>query len=1546
MRAEDPRLVFLSQLERRESRLLSWGIVDGALSRDELNDVAREFLSKYDAGGEIEDEDALLDQLEDRGLLFPSFAGTKATYRTRMAETMRLLARLRQLFPPHLQGNARLWQTASPLVGDFRFLARARIVPSRNVMPEIVAERLARATTLTPLESAVLTALTTLSDGVRMPLAGFQMRATENIRQQVLRKRGAGTIVCAGTGSGKTLAFYLPAFMAMAETLDASAWTRALAIYPRNELLKDQLAEAFTQARKLDFHLQQFGRRKLRLGTFFGSTPENERAFHFQPLPRGWRSLELGYECPFLTCRKNECGGPLVWRKSDVDAKVQRLVCIQCGFAVSPDEIVLTRERLQREPADILFTTTEMLNQRIGDSRFNHLFGIGQTRRQQPQLVLLDEVHTYSGTTGAQTALLLRRWKHASRAQSHFVGLSATLADARTFFSTLVGEPDYRVEEVSPLSQELTRTGMEYMVALRNDPAARAALLSTTIQAAMLMRRTLDSLQSHARNSGVYGLREFIFTDDLDVTNRLYFNLLDAEGQDSWGRPDAQRHPTGSLANLRNSAWPDKALRHRFGQNWELCEWLGHSINTGNASLRIGRTSSQDAGVLRDADAIVATASLEVGFNDPDVNVVIQHKAPRDAAQFVQRKGRAGRRIDMRPWTLVVLSDYGRDRLAWQSFDLLFDPELPPRELPINNGYVLRMQAVFAFFDWVSMQLSRQHALPNGSIYRDFSGPAEVLYTSPSRQQESRQRQLAAVALIENVLQREDVYSELLGYLSGALDQPEEAIEALLWQPPRSLMTAALPTLLRRLLTNWKKAGGPRGVFDYYEANNPLPEFVPGQLFGDLNLPEVTVVTPPQQRGDAERREPMPILQAMREFAPGRVSRRFGLLNAFARHWVEPPLQAQSHEYLLPISRFLSQYDELGSFQIFAENGQIKSLRCVRPRQIDLVVPPQNVRDSSNSFLEWHTQIVPSSTGHAVDVPEPSRWRPMIREARFFTHSLDQPLEVRRFATGAESTTTVQAGQQHEMNIRFVVDGAEPESQEKVGVGFAVDLDGLAVTYELPESLHRRIDAHPAMLKSLRTARYRDLIASDARLDGIANTFQRQWLSQLCLSSLAFVALRDSEAIERICEQARADISHLHLTDVLAVIFQSLVITRPTDGSDNEVIDDVQQRLQHDLADLLSNPTVIDVLLLHAPALWEAPTSSWEPWLQRKFKATLGVAILDAIQQCCPDLNADDLLFDIAPGPGATQLLAGTDQIWISETTIGGGGILDALMSRYGEDPRRFFELVESALQPTEHEIADEQLTLFLRWTQDPIDRRVADAVSRVRLAAIQSHDAYSKEFEALRDMLCKKGLFVCHAVVAALSNRVLRPGSNETTDHLLHQLIERWHAAEDRLQVEIDARVFAYSEVDRVDLEQTIEGFSDNVVPSDRRQWRFNAIVSLLWPRGSVIRTSRLRSYNPFSAIPETEYDLVRTCLANAPPKVDIADSDWLSKAHECLATRSEVLLDVDSSMIALLRGALLKVMSVPVDLGYLLSHPRVRGTERRGGRVQVHLVLMEGVQ
>ena len=61
--------------------------------------------------------------------------------------------------------------------------------------------------------------------------------------------------------------------------------------------------------------------------------------------------------------------------------------------------------------------------------------------------------------------------------------------------------------------------------------------------------------------------------------------------------------------------------------------------------------------------------------------------------------GRAGRTRKMRPISVTVLSDYGRDRLLFQNYEKLFDPFLEAQTLPIENSYVLKIQAVYSLFD-------------------------------------------------------------------------------------------------------------------------------------------------------------------------------------------------------------------------------------------------------------------------------------------------------------------------------------------------------------------------------------------------------------------------------------------------------------------------------------------------------------------------------------------------------------------------------------------------------------------------------------------------------------------------------------------------------------------------------------------------------------------------------------------------------------------------------------------------------------------------------
>jgi hypothetical protein len=87
-------LDLLDQLERAEAALLTWGYVDSGFTEDEVKSHVQGLLGP----DELETEEAIEELLEHEWLI-RTRQGRRVLYRTRSAETIRLMARLRQLFP-------------------------------------------------------------------------------------------------------------------------------------------------------------------------------------------------------------------------------------------------------------------------------------------------------------------------------------------------------------------------------------------------------------------------------------------------------------------------------------------------------------------------------------------------------------------------------------------------------------------------------------------------------------------------------------------------------------------------------------------------------------------------------------------------------------------------------------------------------------------------------------------------------------------------------------------------------------------------------------------------------------------------------------------------------------------------------------------------------------------------------------------------------------------------------------------------------------------------------------------------------------------------------------------------------------------------------------------------------------------------------------------------------------------------------------------------------------------------------------------------------
>ncbi|WP_144553396.1 protein DpdJ [Bacillus sp. X1(2014)] len=1512
MNLEEAVREFLSFIEDREAKLLSWGYVDGGFSEEEIFEMAEEWLEKHD---QYFSPNELVDDLWEKRMILDIQANNRVLIRTRMAETVRLLARLKQIF------SAEKWKESPTLVSDYRFQTRPRKYPRRDISVDTAKDE------LSPLLNEYgMDAVHHLLNRERFLLSEFQIRAVKTMLKDLESNSNRGMIVCSGTGTGKTLSFYLPALTHIAGQIEKNDhWTKALALYPRNELLKDQFMETYKEARRLDTYLLKRGARKLQIGAFFGPTP---KSINLQDIDNKWSlsSDKQGYVCPYITCPN--CDRPMVWKKKDITKKIERLTCSLplCHSVIGNDEVLLTRDSMRKELPDVVFTTTEMLNRTMSDSWYGKLIGLFTNR--PPLMMLLDEVHTYEGAHGAQVALLIRRWRRAVNSPIHFTGLSATLEEAASFFSQLTGLEVPQIEEIVPLEDDMIPEGKEYQLILRGDPVSGTSLLSTTIQTSMLLRRMLD--RNGEPSEGMAGQKIFVFTDDLDVTNRLYHNILDAEGLNSWGRPVRNKKP---LAIHRKHNAPEAKERLRLGQSWFYAEQIGHDLSQ---SIPIGRTSSQDAGVAANAEIVVSTASLEVGYNDPDVGGVVQHKAPMDLASFLQRKGRAGRNRVMRPWMVTVLSDYGRDRLVYQSYETLFDPVLEKRNLPINNRYVLRMQAVYCLMEWLSEEI---HGPVN--VWNDFCSPYGD--NAPKK----KQRQEKESELLLRLMKDERYRNKFAAYLEDALNITREDVHSILWEPPRAIMYSVIPTILRRLKMNWSVFNKP-GKQESYKTTSPLPEFIPSNLFSDLNLPEVMIDLPETKFNQNDNEEMMPILQALNTFSPGKVTRRFGIHTSNESHWIAPPvLEAGKQE--LPLSTFCPELEPLGEFEV-VEDGRVMRISAFRPWVIHPVRVDDKIAPTSNSQLIWKSQLFPTfefsgnqdqKNGLTLSIPRGAAWNKTLKEIVVHSHNLRSTVTVRRFALGSAANIRVnENGQTNELETEI---SFTDEVKNPTALGYTLQVDGIVFRYVIPKGdIISPSFTDPVTLRSFRTAYFRHLMMTDKRLDGIVNIFQRERLGEVYLSAISSKAMKNNQSLEQAHREWKNANFLEVINEVLDVIFQGL--------SENDEVPDEngeknRQKVHQSLLSLCEQDIVVNTMHDLAAVLWGEMDDNWQQWALERWKTTLGGALLLACKQMTGQFNSGDLIVDVDGGPRPPEMNPipeGVGEIWITETTSGGSGIIEEIVKKYHDDPKRFFRLVESALDPSDAELIDSELTRCLKLMDTQLDLQVL--FQNVRTA--DNYKVINQLLEELNQKLSESGILLTHSVRNAIYNRILKPGSTKETDDLLRSIMELWKQEEERLGIETDGRVFAYMFSSNPSIVNQFKHSLQHIDPQalQDENWRYQVIYGLLWPKGNIIGAKALDYYNPFSKNVPMERELLSQSI-NHERKVWITDESWYEKTVEILKESSHVQLYAHVENKDDLRNALLRLASEPIDVGYLHIYPRVEGMKRDSDHYIVTVDIREEI-
>lgn len=289
-------------------------------------------------------------------------------------------------------------------------------------------------------------------------------------QEKALLKADAGNnlIVTTGTGSGKTECFLLPILQTLLSEEDAGTLgngVRAILIYPMNALANDQMKRMRAIMK---------GHPQITFGIYTGNTEQTERK------ARAKFHENYGRDAVIL------------------------------------DNELISREQMRETPPHILITNYSMLEYMMLRPKDDKVFSGAKLR-----YIVLDEAHVYKGTTGMETAMLMRRLRAriSTRDSVQFILTSATL-----------GGKDAD-QEITQFGYQLCGVQFQASNIVRSEDAT-PAMNAINIYPAAMYHKLADTSLSVARVLEEFGIADLAPNGDdaeklyeLMLTSRLFADL-------------------------------------------------------------------------------------------------------------------------------------------------------------------------------------------------------------------------------------------------------------------------------------------------------------------------------------------------------------------------------------------------------------------------------------------------------------------------------------------------------------------------------------------------------------------------------------------------------------------------------------------------------------------------------------------------------------------------------------------------------------------------------------------------------------------------------------------------------------------------------------------------------------------------------------------------------------------------------------------------------------------------------------------------------------
>lgn len=283
------------------------------------------------------------------------------------------------------------------------------------------------------------------------------------------------------------------------------------------------------------------------------------------------------------------------------------------------------------------------------------------------RLVIVDEVHVYTGVFGSNAAYLFRRLQYAASALAgsdrlQFVAASATVANPEEHLAQLFGRPLRIIGDQADSSPRHER--QLYLVRPPGGQALYTALPH-------LLRALVDETSA----------RFLTFVDSRRQTEQLATILA----RTRYSKAEKDLSEDGDDAE-RDGDWDGEAVgTDRALERLPVLPYRSGYEETDREAIQ-ARLSQ---GTLR---GIISTSALELGLDIQGLDTVILVGMPQTATSLQQRIGRVGRHG---PGTIILVDAGGlADDMVFKEPDRLFDRPLMPAVLHLENRRVQYIHAL------------------------------------------------------------------------------------------------------------------------------------------------------------------------------------------------------------------------------------------------------------------------------------------------------------------------------------------------------------------------------------------------------------------------------------------------------------------------------------------------------------------------------------------------------------------------------------------------------------------------------------------------------------------------------------------------------------------------------------------------------------------------------------------------------------------------------------------------------------------------------------